>query len=154
MVARTRLCVTFIRTLPVLFPHRTVIMSPYNNLCRLSNEIAADSLSGTKCKTRRSSSLNPKFLCGDRISMKSFVGGHSQSFQLDVLQVGEYVGVEYLQMYSHIKYSLLAYTNDTVDYRPTSCWRVHDKKLEKCARKQFCHVRSQEAARESPNSFS
>jgi len=31
------------------------------------------------------------------------VSEHSQSFQVDVLQVGECVGVEYLQMYSHIK---------------------------------------------------
>lgn len=79
--------------------------------------------------------------------MKSFVGEPLQSFQLDVLHVGECVGVEYLQMYSHTKYSLLEYTNDTVDYRPTSCWRVHDKKLEKCAPKQFCHVHPHVATR-------
>ena len=84
--------------------------------------------------------------------MKSFVGEHSKSFQLDVLQVGECVGVEYLQMYSHIRYSLLAYTNGTVDYRSTSCWHVHDKKMEKGARQQLCHVRPHVATRVSPNS--
>jgi hypothetical protein len=42
--------------------------------------------------------------------MKSFVKEYSQIFQLDVLHVGECVGVEYLQMYSNTKYSLLAYT--------------------------------------------
>jgi hypothetical protein len=35
-------------------------------------------------------------------------------------------------------------TNDTVDYRLTSCWLVHDKKLGKCARQQICHVRPHE----------
>ena len=120
----------------------------------LSNGITAGSLWGKKYKTKTPTSLNPKFICVDRISKKGFVGEPSQSFQLAVLQVGECVGVEYLQMYSHIKYSLLAYTNDAVDYRPTSCSRVHDKKLEKCARQQLCHVRPHVATRESPNSFS
>ena len=55
-----------------------------------------------------SSSLNPKFLCGDRISLKSVWAG-THSFHLHVLQAGESVGLEYLQMYSQIKYNLLVH---------------------------------------------
>jgi hypothetical protein len=130
--------------LPVLFPHRTVIMPPYINVRLVFLMESKRAL----CEARNVKQkgqlpwIQSCFVVIGFLWKVSWVNPHTvfdlMSFRWENVWVWNICRctVTSNSEYSHIQ--------TTVNYRLTSCWLVHDKKLGKCARQQICHVQPQE----------